>query len=112
RSRCTPPDLLIERLLERNHLRTIPADGACEQADPAHRRLLRARGERPRRRPDEQRGELAPPHSITSSASASSAGGIARPSAFAVLRLMISSNLVGAITGRSAGFSPLRIRPV
>jgi hypothetical protein len=51
------------------------------------------------------------PYSITSSARLSSAGGTVRPSAFAVLRLMMSSNLVGSCTGRSAGFSPLRIRP-
>ena len=50
-------------------------------------------------------------HSITSSARASSVGGTSRPSAFAVLRLMTSSNLVDCCTGRSAGFSPLRIRP-
>jgi hypothetical protein len=37
-----------------------------------------------------------PRHSITSSAVASSDGGIVRPSALAVLRLMISSYLVGA----------------
>src|SRR5215475_10448601 len=49
-------------------------------------------------------------HSITSSATASSDGGTSRPSAFAVLRLMTSSYLVGACTGRSAGFSPLRMR--
>jgi hypothetical protein len=35
-------------------------------------------------------------HSITSSALASSVGGTVRPSAFAVLRLITSSNLVGA----------------
>src|SRR5215831_8864840 len=58
--------------------------------------LLRARRERPRgRRPAEQRDEFAPPHSITSSASASSLSGISRPSALAVLRLMASSNFVG-----------------
>ena len=51
-------------------------------------------------------------YSITSSARASSIGGISRPSAFAVLRLITSSNLVDRITGRSAGFLPLRIRPV
>ena len=51
------------------------------------------------------------PHSITSSARASSIGGTVRPSAFAVFRLIASSNLVGCITGRSAGFSPLRMRP-
>jgi hypothetical protein len=34
-----------------------------------------------------------------------------RPSAFAVLRLITRSNFVGCSTGRSAGFSPLRMRP-
>src|SRR5262249_77638 len=54
-------------------------------------RLLRACCERPCRRAADQRDELAPFHSITSSARASSAGGISRPSGFAVLRLMTSS---------------------
>src|SRR5262245_5678306 len=49
------------------------------------------------------------PHSITSSARASTVGGISRPSAFAVLRLMISSNLVGCSIGRSAGLAPFKI---
>jgi hypothetical protein len=49
-------------------------------------------------------------HSITSSARASSDGGISKPSAFAVLRLMTSSYFVGACTGKSAGFSPRRMR--
>src|SRR5258705_13166712 len=48
-------------------------------------------------------------YSITSLASASSVGGTVRPSAFAVLRLMTSSNFVGSSTGRSDGFAPLRI---
>src|SRR5713226_5119501 len=52
------------------------------------------------------------PYSITSSARASSEGGTVSPRALAVFRLMTSSNLVGCITGKSAGFSPLRIRPV
>jgi hypothetical protein len=51
------------------------------------------------------------PHSITSSAVASSEDGMSRPSAFAVLRLITKSNLVGCSTGRSEGFVPLRIRP-
>src|SRR5262245_35066236 len=74
--------------------------------------LLRARRERPRShsRAAEQRDELAPRHSITSSARASSVGGKSRPSALAVFRLITSSYLVGACTGRSAGFSPLRMR--
>src|SRR5215211_1585030 len=50
-------------------------------------------------------------YSITSSARASKVGGTVRPRAFAVFRLITSSNLVGCRTGRSAGFSPLRIRP-
>src|SRR5262249_14529054 len=73
--------------------------------------LLRPRRERPRGcRAAEQRDERASPHSITSSARASNVAGTVRPNAFAVLRLMTSSYLVGACTGRSAGFSPLRMR--
>src|SRR5262245_31331707 len=52
-----------------------------------------------------------PFYSITSSARASSAGGTSSPSVLAVLRLITNSYLVGACTGRSAGFSPLRMRP-
>jgi hypothetical protein len=48
-------------------------------------------------------------HSITSSARARSVGGIVRASALAVLRLIISSNLVGCAIGRLLGLSPLRI---
>src|SRR5215831_6074407 len=60
-------------------------------------RLLPARCKGPRDSRAEQRDELAAPHhhSITSSASASTVGGIVRPSALAVLRLITSSNLVG-----------------
>src|SRR6516165_4846871 len=73
--------------------------------------LLRARRERPRCRAAEKRDEVATAaHSITSSAVASSDGGTVSPSALAVLRLITSSNLVGACTGRSAGFSPLSMR--
>src|ERR1019366_5808121 len=55
------------------------------------------------RRAADQRDELAPPHSITSSARASSVGGMVMPSVLVVLRLITSSNLVGCSTGRSAG---------
>src|SRR5262249_13344009 len=48
-------------------------------------------------------------YSITSSARVSSDGGTVRPSAFAVLRLIVNSNLVGCCTGRSAGLAPLKI---
>src|SRR5712691_3329420 len=46
---------------------------------------------------------------MTSSAWNSRLGGIVSPRAWAALKLMISSNLVGCSTGRSAGLAPLRI---
>src|SRR5207247_1839078 len=83
---------------------------AAEKTDHRHR-LLRARRERPRRRrAADERDELAAFHSITSSARASSVGGTSMLRAFAVLRLITSSYLVGFCTGRSAGFSPFRMR--
>src|SRR5205823_11161892 len=73
--------------------------------------LLRPCRERPcGRRAAEQRDELAAVHSITSSARASTVTGTSMPSALAVLRLITSSYLVGACTGRSVGFSPLSTR--
>jgi hypothetical protein len=51
-------------------------------------------------------------YSITSSALTSSVTGTVRPSVFAVAVLITSWNLVGWITGKSAGLSPLRTRPV
>src|SRR5262249_38943433 len=79
-----------------------------QHADPPHPlALLRACRERPRRRSAEKRDELAAlHHSITSSDSASNLSGISRPSAFAVLRLITNSNLVGCSTGKSAGLAP------
>src|SRR3954454_13398657 len=49
-------------------------------------------------------------HSITSSARASSVGGISRPSAFAAFKLIVSSNLVAACTGISPGDVPRNTR--
>src|SRR6516165_7359071 len=78
---------------------------------PDLRRLLRERRERPNRhRPAQHRYELAPPHSITASARASKDWGTDKPSAFAVFKLMASSYLFGASTGKSAGFSPRNMR--
>ena len=51
-------------------------------------------------------------YSITSSARPDRGSGIVMPSVLAVLRLMYSSTFVACCTGRSAGFSPLRTRPV
>ena len=80
-------------------------------------RLLRARRERPCHcAAAENVDELAPTHgcasySITVSARRWNDCGNSIPSAFAALRLIANSNFVGCSTGRSAGFSPLRMRP-
>src|SRR5262249_56564282 len=65
-----------------------PARPAAEIANHWYRSLLRPRRERPRRSAAAQRDELAPPHSITSSAVARSVGGTSRPSAVAAFRLI------------------------
>src|SRR5262249_16324023 len=86
-----------------------------EKSDHWHGLLLRACREWP---PgccaSEQRDERAAlqlrVHSITSSARCWRIQGTSRPSALAVLRLTLSSNVVGACTGRSPGFSPRRTR--
>src|SRR5262245_18994303 len=49
-------------------------------------------------------------YSITSVAMASTLSGICSPRALAVSRLSTNSYFVGACTGKSAGFSPLRMR--
>ena len=125
--------------------RSCQAMWGVEEPDHRHRRLLRARGERPNGHaaaapprsvmnsrlfipaklhshlPDSlsaliPRGQHRPAakslHSITSSAVASSDGGTVRPSIRAVWALMTSSNLLACTTGKSAGFAPLRMRPV
>lgn len=53
-----------------------------------------------------------PFHSTTSLALASNEGGIARPSAFATVTLMINSCLVGKWKGMSLGFAPLKMRSI
>src|SRR5262249_46854517 len=78
-----------------------------KHTNPMHRRcLLRYTALWPQHR---HRGnnfdDLPSPHSITSSARASSDCGTVRPSALAVLSLITSWNLVGCCTGRSAGFA-------
>src|SRR5262245_51264999 len=110
------PAQLRQRLQERPDTGlkfSIVCGRGQDHADAPHPlQLLRPCRERPRkRRAADQRDELAPPnHSITSSARASNDGGTSSPSVLAVLRLITSSYLVGACTGRSAGFSPLRTR--
>src|SRR5262249_20827947 len=89
----------LQALTKRAHHRRVCVRRcAVKKSNHRHRRLLRARRQRPRGRAAEQRDEIAAlhrcNHSITSSARASSVGGISRPSARAVLRLITSSNLV------------------
>src|SRR5207245_2754704 len=99
-----------QALTERGHeVRVCIGGSAAKKPDNRHCRLLRARRERPCRCTTENRDELPPSHSITSSARASNEGGTVRPSAFAVLKLITSSNLVGCSTARSPGLAPLRI---
>src|SRR6516165_6523349 len=82
---------VFQALTERGQeLRGVAGRPGTHEPDHRHRRLLRARRERPRRRAAEQRDELAALHSITSSAMASSPAGTLSPSALAVLRLMTS----------------------
>src|SRR5262249_13768473 len=110
------PAQLLQPLMESCEARlsfSIIGGGIHEHADPAHLRLLCPCRERPRGcRTAEKRYELAPPHSITSSACARRLGGTAMPIIRAVGKLRTSSNLVGWMMGMSAGFSPLRMRPV
>src|SRR5262249_40033792 len=101
----------VQASIKRGHAVAAGFERATvQEPDSRHRGLLCARRERPRGRAADEHDERAALHSITSSARASKVGGISRPSAFAVLRLMTSSYLVGACTGKSAGFSPLRMR--
>src|SRR5215472_9300233 len=102
---------LYEGITAGNPFRIVRSQVAREHAYAPHTLpLLRARPERPRGRAAEQRDEVAPPHSITSSAVPRRLAGSSIPRVFAVLRLITSWNLVGACTGRPAIFSPLRIR--
>src|SRR4029077_18360968 len=90
----------LQALAERGHeVRRVGGRRAADKPDHWHRRLLRARRKWPSSsRAAEQRDELAPPHSITSSACSRNDSGTTSPSAFAVLRFMTSANLVGCIT--------------
>src|SRR5215469_11561557 len=86
------PLKVANNLIFEQRLRPLVAKGSN------HRRIIPHTGTRPKMQTrDLQR------YSMTSSARARIVGGIVRSSACAVLRLTISSNLVGCWTGRSAG---------
>src|SRR5207248_7620644 len=107
---------LSEALPERSHeFGPLGGRGGVKESDHRHRRLLRARRERPRGcRAAEQRDELAAfelsAHSITSSARSRIAVGSSMPIALAVFRFTTISNLVGCSIGKSAGLAPRAIR--
>src|SRR5262249_17064680 len=108
------PAELLERLAECSDpslsFRVALGIGHQHANKPHPLGLLRSCRQRPRsRRAAEQRDEVAPFHSITSSAIASRPEGMARSKALAVCRLMTNSNLAACSTGRF--FSPLRTRP-
>src|SRR6187455_1060500 len=90
-------------------IRLGEADQGSNAAHPLA--LLCPRGKRPcRHRAAEKRDELAPSHSITSSATARSLSGTSIPSALAVLRLITKENFVGCTTGKSVGLAPFKTR--
>src|SRR5262249_50624073 len=84
----------VQAATERSyHMRGISGRLTVEEANHGHPRLLRARRERPRGCSAAEQGhELAPLHSITSSASSRNGSGMVSPIDFAVLRLTTSSN--------------------
>src|SRR5205814_5490458 len=85
---------------------------ACRKDADAPHSLgpLRTRAQRPCcDQCTQQRDELAPLHSITSSARSRNESGIVIPTALADLRFTTISNLVGCSTGMSAGLPPLNI---
>src|SRR5262245_60247920 len=91
-----PPLVPIQRRVVQIVARLTAYAGAARQSRrPFALALLRARRERPRSCAADECDELAPLHSITSSARASSVGGTVRPSVLAVLRLITKSYLVG-----------------
>src|SRR6516162_10798229 len=82
-----------------------------DKCDYGWHRLLPSRRKRPSScRAAKNRNELAPSHSITSSARSRMDEGTSSPSAFAVFRLITRSKLIGVCTGSSLGFAPLRMR--
>ena len=105
RSRCTKA--AVHWLCGRRRARAQEPDGRQLA------RLLRARRERPRgRRAAEQRDELAPSHSITSSARDEQRRRHVKAERLRGLEINDQLEFGPCWTGKSAGFSPLRMRPV
>src|SRR5205807_921067 len=108
-----PPEVLEAFLKRRDERLCFGIAGVeCQHhSDPTHPLgLLCTRSERQDSPTANQRDELPPPHSITSSARASTIGDSSMPMAMAVRRFIRKSNLVGRSNGRSPGFAPLSTR--
>src|SRR5262249_2702587 len=91
----------------RLHFRIVAGKGHEHTDAPHPLALLRARRKRPQSYSTDVSDELPPPHSMTSSARASSDGGASRPCALAVLTLISSSKFVGCST-RLPSLAPAR----
>src|SRR5438552_3273495 len=103
---------LTESFLERPQGWGVSRPSIGEETKPVHlpRRLRLGHERRSKERRTRASKERAPVHHwMTSSARCRSAGGIVRPRALALLRLITNSNFVGCSTGRSPGLAPLRI---
>jgi hypothetical protein len=117
RDKLSSPDLL-ERILHHSPQPNVFARPGSFASPPA-KEIHQSASAMPRKRTQNQSTgvcrevpgpDIVHAHSITSSARASSVGGTSRPSAFAGIRLMARSNLVGCSTGMSPGLAPRRIR--
>src|SRR5262249_35623343 len=116
RDRAIPHVAELAQALQQRGDQLAPASG-CRAEDADGRQLARLlrvrlveRQDRRGCRPGDERHESAAFHSITSSASASSVGGMFKPAARAVLRLITRLNLLGAWIGSSVGLAPRRMR--
>ena len=94
---------LDRQCLRMGHSRQVPAVRPIRSglASPRKRRYFIGEAKRrdfigEAKRRDVPNGDIGQFHSMTSSAIASRVGGMVRPSAFAVFRLMTSSNFVGS----------------
>jgi hypothetical protein len=102
-SRCAPISCGAGKLAD-----AIPSDWLCRKlgpppGSPAGGHTARSSISSRARRDCPESSRIV----VSDSAVGSSVGGTLTPSAFAALRLITSSNLVGSRNGRSAGFEPL-----
>jgi hypothetical protein len=121
RARHLPLIATIIASIRRRHSGSVPWRPVLKQVLP-WRSLNSAAGIDPLRKPTVQRSsrdhvdlyrdQCGDGYSIAASARTTSPVGNSIPRAFAVLRLRVSSIFVACSTGRSAGFSPFRMRPV